>query len=81
MEETLFTVNDQTSYFVHTAPTRNRCVLIETDTGGADRVEYFARSATADTSFGPNSARVDFGNDDEVGESAVLRVTNRYDTP
>lgn len=51
----------------------------EIDTGGADRVEYFARSATADTSFGPLSARVDFGTDYAVDESVLLRVTNRYD--
>ena len=81
MNEQFLTFTDQTVQSRITPPARNRCAVKEIDTGGADRVEYFARSATADTSFGPNSARVDFGNDDEVGESAVLRVTNRYDTP
>ena len=78
MNERLLTFSDQTALDVYVPASRTRCVVKEIDTGGADRVEYFARSATADTSFGPNSARVDFGTDYGGGDSALLRVTNSY---
>lgn len=80
-EERLLTFTDQAPVTVDVSPARNRCVLKETDTGGADRVEYFAQSRTgADTSFGPNSARVDFADTAGFGGGghALLRVTNRF---
>jgi hypothetical protein len=75
-EERLLTFTDQTAQTVEVPATRNNCVLKETESGGASSVEYFANSATADATFGNNSARVEFGT--TGGESARLRVTNRY---
>lgn len=79
MEEHLLTFSDQTPLDVEKPAGRNRCVIKETGTGGADRVEYFAVSTTgADTSFGASSARVDFGTDYGDGGYARLLVTNRF---
>ena len=75
-EERLLTFTDQTAQVVEVPATRNNCVLKETESGGASSIEYFANSATADATFGTNSARVEFGT--TGGESARLRVTNRY---
>lgn len=75
-EERLLTFTDQTPQIIEVPANRNSCVLKETGTGGADSVEYFANSATADATYGANSARVEFGT--TGGESARLRVTNRF---
>ncbi len=75
-EERLLTFTDQTAQTVEVPANRNSCVLKEIGTGGANSVEYFANSATGDATFGANSARVEFGT--TGGESARLRVTNRF---
>jgi len=76
VDERLLTFSDQTAQFVEVPANRNNCVLKEIDNGGADSVEYFANSATGDATYGTNSARVEFGT--TGGESARLRVTNRF---
>ena len=75
-EERLLTFTDQTPQTIAVPANRNSCVVKEIGTGGADSVEYFANSATADATYGTNSARVEFGT--TGGESARLRVTNRF---
>ena len=75
-DERLLTFTDQTAQFVEVPANRNNCVLKEIDDGGADSVEYFANSATADATYGSRSARVEFGT--TGGETARLRVTNRF---
>ena len=75
-EERLLTFTDQTPQTIEVPANRNSCVVKEIGTGGADSVEYFANSATADATYGTNSARVEFGT--TGSESARLRVTNRF---
>ena len=75
-EEHLLTFTDQTVQTVQVPATRNNCVLKEIDAGGAASVEYSARSATADATSGPRSARVEFRA--SGGGHARLRVTNRF---
>lgn len=75
-EERLITFTDQTPVELSIPANRNNCVVKEIDNGGATSVEYFASSATADATYGPSSARVEFGT--TGGERANTRVTNRF---
>ncbi len=55
-----FTTNSFQEIAVSSA--RTDCRVTEIANGGAQSVSYFASSATADATDGPNSARIDFGN-------------------
>ena len=61
---------------VHVPAYRADCRVIELDDGGANLVVYSASSATADATYGPTSARVDFGI--EGGQNGKAIVSNRF---
>ena len=61
---------------VHVPANRADCRVIELDDGGANLVVYSASSATADATYGPTSARVDFGI--EGGQRGKAIVSNRF---
>jgi hypothetical protein len=56
---------------------RSNCVVVETANGGAQSVSYFASSATADATDGPNSGRVDFGTA-TGGQRGKVIVRNQF---
>ncbi len=56
---------------------RSNCVVQETANGGAQSVSYFASSATADATDGPNSGRVDFGTT-VGGQRGKVIVRNQF---
>ena len=79
MEERLLTYTAQTTQSINIELGLVRCALTEIDDGGAASVEYHAASATVATTSGPNAARVDFGDDNQGGDTVHLRVTNRFE--
>ena len=79
-DERVLTFDSQVPQTLTVPANRNSCVVQELTDGGADTVEYFAKtknSPDADATWGLTSARIEFGTT-TGDEFARVTVTNRF---
>lgn len=76
-DERILTFTSNSFQEISVPANRTDCRVTETANGGAQSVSYFASSATADATDGPNSGRIDFGNT-IGGQRGKVVVRNQF---